>query len=243
MAWRCSMRTTMVCSMCFCQTARPWTETALARHRRVTCTATLEICASTMSRRRLVSAKWDGVRGCASATTTATATATCSSPTTARACSTAIAETGTFEDATNAAGLKTGRTRWDTGCTFVDYDRDGRLDLASRTTSSSTNECPKPAVALLPLERGGWRVMLRPERAAVRAQLPVPQRRRRRVQNVSAAAYRPHHGLLRLAIVASDFDNDDYPESICGMRLHPKRAVSHQKNGTFNEIGLLAGWR
>ena len=37
---------------------------------------------------------------------------------------------GTFEDATAKAGLRSPGTRWDTGCTFFDYDRDGRLDLA-----------------------------------------------------------------------------------------------------------------
>jgi enediyne biosynthesis protein E4 len=34
-----------------------------------------------------------------------------------------------FEDATAAARLGGGATRWGSGCTFVDYDRDGRLDL------------------------------------------------------------------------------------------------------------------
>jgi enediyne biosynthesis protein E4 len=36
---------------------------------------------------------------------------------------------GTFEDATGKAGLASQATRWGSGCTFVDYDRDGRLDL------------------------------------------------------------------------------------------------------------------
>jgi len=36
---------------------------------------------------------------------------------------------GRFEDATARAGLPTGGTRWGSGCTFVDYDRDGRADL------------------------------------------------------------------------------------------------------------------
>jgi len=36
---------------------------------------------------------------------------------------------GTFEDVTLRAGLPTGGTRWGSGCTFVDYDRDGRADL------------------------------------------------------------------------------------------------------------------
>ena len=36
---------------------------------------------------------------------------------------------GTFADVTQKAGLGTKGTRWGSGCTFVDYDRDGLLDL------------------------------------------------------------------------------------------------------------------
>src|SRR6266496_3880126 len=38
---------------------------------------------------------------------------------------------GTFKDVTEAAGLKSDTVRWHTGCSFVDYDLDGKLDLAS----------------------------------------------------------------------------------------------------------------
>ncbi|MET0555215.1 MAG: VCBS repeat-containing protein, partial [Vicinamibacteria bacterium] len=36
---------------------------------------------------------------------------------------------GRFEDVTAASGLASTTDRWGSGCTFVDYDRDGRLDL------------------------------------------------------------------------------------------------------------------
>ncbi len=36
---------------------------------------------------------------------------------------------GTFTDATDKAGLGAKGTRWGSGCTFIDYDRDGNLDL------------------------------------------------------------------------------------------------------------------
>jgi hypothetical protein len=36
---------------------------------------------------------------------------------------------GTFEDVTAKAGFPTTGTRWGSGCTFIDYDRDGKLDL------------------------------------------------------------------------------------------------------------------
>lgn len=36
---------------------------------------------------------------------------------------------GRFEDVTSASGLETTGARWGSGCSFLDYDRDGRLDL------------------------------------------------------------------------------------------------------------------
>jgi hypothetical protein len=36
---------------------------------------------------------------------------------------------GRFENVTARAGLATGSRRWGSGCSFVDYDRDGKLDL------------------------------------------------------------------------------------------------------------------
>src|SRR5271165_4296295 len=37
---------------------------------------------------------------------------------------------GVFRDVTEEAGLSSQAVRWDTGCSFVDYDLDGKLDLA-----------------------------------------------------------------------------------------------------------------
>ena len=36
---------------------------------------------------------------------------------------------GRFDDVTASAGFQTSGVRWGSGCTFLDYDRDGRLDL------------------------------------------------------------------------------------------------------------------
>jgi len=36
---------------------------------------------------------------------------------------------GTFTDVTRKAGVYDEKVRWGSGCTFLDYDRDGRLDL------------------------------------------------------------------------------------------------------------------
>ena len=61
---------------------------------------------------------------------------------------------GTFTDVTKQAGLLHDGTRWGSGCTFVDYDRDGRLDLfVANYLEFDFESVPKPgAIGELQLE-------------------------------------------------------------------------------------------
>ena len=52
---------------------------------------------------------------------------------------------GTFTDVTEKAGLKTARDEWSTGCSFVDYDRDGKADLfIARYVDFTYDSVPRP---------------------------------------------------------------------------------------------------
>src|SRR6185312_486765 len=52
---------------------------------------------------------------------------------------------GTFTDVTNEAGLLNDAPRWGAGCTFVDYNRDGHLDLfVSNYLQFDFKHVPKP---------------------------------------------------------------------------------------------------
>jgi len=52
---------------------------------------------------------------------------------------------GTFTDLTEKAGVGGDPKRWHAGCTFVDYDRDGRLDLfVSTYVDAELAELPQP---------------------------------------------------------------------------------------------------
>ena len=53
---------------------------------------------------------------------------------------------GTFTDVTKQAGLLyKGNTRWGSGCTFLDYDRDGYLDtFVAKYVELHVERLPKP---------------------------------------------------------------------------------------------------
>jgi hypothetical protein len=72
---------------------------------------------------------------------------------------------GKFADVTRAAGLPTDGMRWGSGCTFLDYDRDGKLDIfVSNYVDLDLSRAPKPGENCMFLERHG---------SAVRKGLPT----------------------------------------------------------------------
>ena len=57
---------------------------------------------------------------------------------------------GTFTDVTKKAGVGLNRTHWGTGCAWIDYDRDGKLDLfVSNYVNFDISHTPKPGEATL----------------------------------------------------------------------------------------------
>ena len=83
---------------------------------------------------------------------------------------------------------------------------------------------------------------VRPARAAVRAQPPVPQRRRGPVhRRLAASGIGKTKGCYGFTVVASDFDNDRYPDLYVACDSTPSLLYRNKKDGTFEEIGLLSG--
>ena len=87
---------------------------------------------------------------------------------------------GTFTDVSDKAGVAGKRQRWNTGCAFVDYDRDGKLDLFVANyidlRSGDRARARDRAVPLQECDGGLWAA-----RADRRQQHSLSQQRRRDV--------------------------------------------------------------
>ncbi len=88
---------------------------------------------------------------------------------------------GTFTDVTHKAGLYQEQVRWGAGCTFLDYDRDGHLDLfVCNYIKLDPEKIPRRGrYALLPVEGRSYHV--RPARPSGRHEHSLSQQWRRHV--------------------------------------------------------------
>jgi hypothetical protein len=149
---------------------------------------------------------------------------------------------GTFEDATDNAGLRSPATRWDTGCTFFDYDRDGKLDLAITNYLQFDR-------ATVPVAGSGafciWKgvpVMCGPRGLPFARNYLFHNDGGGRFSDVSlASGIGATTGCYGFSIVASDVDNDDDADLYVACDSTPSLLYRNERNGTFREVGLLSG--
>ena len=165
---------------------------------------------------------------------------------------------GTFTDVTEKAGLSGTEGRWSTGCSFLDYDRDGHLDLfVSNYVTFDLKMAPLPGanyycsfmnvpVACGPEGLGGGTNILYHNRGdgtfedvSERAGVAIP----RGTKELTLAADRTWRplGSYGFAAVAADFDNDGWPDIYVACDTAPSLLYHNNHNGTFSEVGVPAG--
>jgi len=144
---------------------------------------------------------------------------------------------GTFTDVTREAGLILPKPQWSTGCTFVDYDRDGHLDLFISTYVDFDPGGKVP--------RGcDWKGI--PVHCGPRG---LPMGRcylfhndgRGRFTDVSRQAGVEAGRAYGLTAVAADFDNDGWPDIYVACDSTPSLYYRNRHDGTFAEEGLERG--
>jgi enediyne biosynthesis protein E4 len=149
---------------------------------------------------------------------------------------------GTFTDVTEKAGLRQSVVRYGSGCTWVDYDRDGRLDVFVATYLDTTLEkLPKPG------ENQDCRWKGVPVNCGPRG-LPAGFVQLfhnngdgtftdvSRQSGVAAAS-----GSYPMTAVAADYDNDGWPDIYVACDSTPSWLFRNQHDGTFRQEALERG--
>jgi enediyne biosynthesis protein E4 len=148
---------------------------------------------------------------------------------------------GRFEDVTTRAGLNEKRTRWGTGCAFLDYDRDGRLDVfvanyidldLAVTATPDTGLCRYKGVPVAcgpPGLPGGKNVLYR-------------NRGDGAFEDVSEkAGILKTGGTYGLGVSTFDFDDDGFVDVYVANDSMPATLYRNNRDGTFTDVAVTAG--
>ena len=150
---------------------------------------------------------------------------------------------GTFTDVTAQAGLGSATVRFGSGCTFVDYNRDGWLDLfVANYADVDLATLPKPSLERPNCNFEGVPVNCGP------SGLPLPTHVLYRnngdgtftdeSKSSGVAAMRGSYGLTACAF---DADDDGWPDIFVACDSTPSLLLMNNHDGTFREEALLRG--
>lgn len=130
---------------------------------------------------------------------------------------------GRFEDATEKAKLPTTGIRYGSGCSFIDYDRDGYLDLfVANYVDLDLEKTPRPGNGYY-CSWKGIPVMCGPRGLLLAHNVLYHNNRDGTFTDVSEkAGILKSGGRYGLGVVAADFDNDGWPDTYvaCDMTGH-----------------------
>lgn len=166
---------------------------------------------------------------------------------------------GTFTEATEKAGLiqKGPHPKWNTGCCFLDYDRDGHLDLfVADYVNFDPRLAPLPGANKL-CTYLGMPVACGPQGMGGGTNILYHNRGDGTFEDVSEAAgvTNPRGladptsvddhwipmGSYGMSAVAADFDNDGWPDIYVSCDEARSLLYHNNHDGTFSEVGAAAG--
>jgi len=150
---------------------------------------------------------------------------------------------GTFLDVTERTGLlQPGpKTRWNTGCTWVDYDRDGHLDLfVANYVDFDLKTAPLPEEG--PCTYKGIVVACGPPGLEGGKNILYHNNGNGTFTDVSEKAGMWNAvGTYGLSVAASDLDNDGWPDIYVANDSAPATLYLNQKDGTFKDVAIENG--
>ena len=164
---------------------------------------------------------------------------------------------GTFTDVSEKAGVAGSGTRWGAGCCFLDYDRDGHLDLfVANYVNFDPAKAPRPGESAycryndIPVPcgpqgfAGGTNILYRNRGDGTFADVSEASgiaRPRGPSTMVFVGSNWQSSGSYGMGAAAADFDNDGWPDIYVACDSAPSLLYRNNHDGTFREIAVPAG--
>jgi hypothetical protein len=164
---------------------------------------------------------------------------------------------GTFTDVSEKAGLTSSGQRWGAGCCFLDYDRDGHLDLfVASYVNFDPDKAPRPGQSAYCLYNdipvpcgplgyaGGTNVLYRNRGDGTFVDVSESSgiaRPRGPATMVFVPSNWQASGSYGMGAASADFDNDGWPDIYVACDSAPSLLYRNNHDGTFREIAVPAG--
>jgi len=149
---------------------------------------------------------------------------------------------GKFTDIAEKSGVAGSGKEWSSGCTFLDYDRDGHLDLLVTTYQQFDLATTPPPGKTSNCEWKGMPVFCGPRGLPFGKVTLYHNRGDDTFEDVSVkAGMRAMDGFYAFTAVAADFNGDSWPDVYIACDSTPSIFLRNNKNGTFSEIATEAG--
>jgi hypothetical protein len=149
---------------------------------------------------------------------------------------------GTFTDVTHKAGLYREQGRWGSGCTFLDYDRDGHLDLFVCNYIVLDPDKIPSAKDMSFCQWKGVPIMCGPRGLPADTNILYHNNGDGTFTDVSQKA-----GILKpgprysITAVSYDFDNDGWPDIYVAVDSEPSILFHNNHDGTFTDVAVMSG--
>jgi len=148
---------------------------------------------------------------------------------------------GAFTEVTDKAGVGGNGKRWNTGCAFVDYDRDGKLDLfVANYIDLDLATAPVPESG--PCLYKGVMVACGPPGLKGGKNILFHNNGDGTFTDVSeSAGILQTGGTFGLGVLTTDFDNDGWPDIYVANDSSTSALYQNKRNGKFTDIAVEAG--
>ena len=149
---------------------------------------------------------------------------------------------GTFKNVAEEAGVAGTGKEWGTGCSFVDYDRDGKLDIAvANYVHFDIKNTPPPGQGVGCLWQG-TPVMCGPRGLPGAPNLLYHNLGNGKFEDVSQkSGFNNTFGHYCFSVSTLDYDEDSWPDIYIACDSTPSILYHNNHDGTFTDVAVKAG--